>query len=139
MSFQLKKFLTVVALVGVIFLPCFSNADVSSDEQQSTQGSIQDMQNSAKDFVDSLVKDVKAMSPLKIVGVFVVMLLLAVMFRGIIVFVLMFAILGMMFGGTEKVTAYLKENFSFMKSMPNMEDLSNAMSKKGADKSGSEN
>lgn len=55
------------------------------------------------------------MSPSTIIGLCIV--ILAVVFRGLIFFMIMFGVLVLMFGSTEKATDYLKEKFNFTKNI----------------------
>ncbi|WP_375604023.1 hypothetical protein NOX90_06685 [Wolbachia endosymbiont of Anurida maritima] len=107
MHVQLNKVLVFIALLSFIFASYSSEA---SDE-------LKDVQEKVKDFISSFsIKDtVENMSPSTIIGLCIAAVILAVVFRGLIFFMIMFGVLIMMFGSTEKATDYLKEKFNFAK------------------------
>ncbi|MGL9758570.1 MAG: hypothetical protein ACR5LA_07110 [Wolbachia sp.] len=107
MCTQLNKVLVFIALLSFIFASYSSEA---SDE-------LKDVQETVRNFISSFsIKDtVKNMSPSTIIGLCIAAVILAVVFRGLIFFMIMFGVLIMMFGSTEKATDYLKEKFNFTK------------------------
>ncbi|QOD38583.1 hypothetical protein [Candidatus Wolbachia massiliensis] len=110
MRIQLNKVLVFVALFSFIFVSYSSEANSVSKE-------LQDVQEKAKDYLSSLsVKEtVENMSPSTVIGLCIAAVILAIVFRGLIFFMIMFGVLVMMFGSTEKATDYLKEKFNFAK------------------------
>ncbi|MGL9717459.1 MAG: hypothetical protein ACR5K9_02000 [Wolbachia sp.] len=117
MRIQLNKVLVFIALLGFIFASYSSEASSVVDE----------LQEMGKDFFSSFsVKDtVENMTPSTIIGLCIAAVVLAIVFRGMIFFVIMFGVLVMMFGSTEKATDYLKEKFNFVKGVdlkPDSED-----------------
>ncbi|WP_375316650.1 hypothetical protein [Wolbachia endosymbiont (group A) of Colletes cunicularius] len=109
MRIQLNKVLVFIALLSFIFASYSSEASVSDG--------LKDVQETVKDFISSFsIKDtVENMSPSTIIGLCIAAVILAVVFRGLIFFMIMFGVLIMMFGSTEKATDYLKEKFNFAK------------------------
>ncbi len=107
MSIQLNKVLVIVALLSFIFMPCSSKA---SDELKNIPGTLKELISSF-----SIKDTVENMSPSTIIGLCIATVILAVVFRGLIFFMIMFGVLIMMFGSTEKATDYLKEKFNFAK------------------------
>jgi uncharacterized membrane protein YdfJ with MMPL/SSD domain len=85
----------------------------------SVSDELKDIQKTVKSFISSfLVKDtVENMSPSTIIGLCIAAVILAIVFRGLIFFMIMFGVLVMMFGSTEKATDYLKEKFNFTKDL----------------------
>ncbi|MDR2831732.1 MAG: hypothetical protein LBV62_02350 [Rickettsiales bacterium] len=112
MHIQLNKILAIIALLSFIFMSYPSKASSVSDE-------LKDIQKTVKSFISSfLVKDtVENMSPSTIIGLCIAAVILAIVFRGLIFFMIMFGVLVMMFGSTEKATDYLKEKFNFTKDL----------------------
>ncbi len=109
MHIQLNKVLVFIALLSFIFASYSSEALVSDE--------LKDVQEMVKDFIFSFsIKDtVGNMSPSTIVGLCMAAVILAIVFRGLIFFMIMFGVLVIMFGGTEKAIDYLKEKFNFTK------------------------
>lgn len=123
MCIQLNKILVLIALLSFIFTPYSSEAD-------SLRGELQDIQETVKKFVSSfsIKETVENMSPSTIIGVCIAAVAFAIVFRGLIFFVIIFGILIMMFGSTDKATDYLKEKF-------NLKDLTSIIpEQKKADK-----
>ncbi|WP_265026661.1 MULTISPECIES: hypothetical protein [unclassified Wolbachia] len=110
MRIQLNKVLVFIALLSFIFASYSSEASSVSDE-------LKDVQETVKNFISSFsIKDtVENMSPSTIIGLCIAAVILAVVFRGLIFFMIMFGVLVLMFGSTEKATDYLKEKFNFAK------------------------
>lgn len=106
MHVQLNKVLVFIALLSFIFASYSSEA---SDE-------LKDVQEKVKDFISSFsIKDtVENMSPSTIIGLCIAAVILAVVFRGLIFLMIMFGILIMMFGSTDKAIDYLKGKFNFI-------------------------
>ncbi|AAW71339.1 hypothetical protein EJB10_01605 [Wolbachia endosymbiont of Brugia malayi] len=113
MHIQLNKVLIFIALLSFIFSSYSSEAGSVSDE-------LKDVQETVKNFVSSLsVKGtVENMSPSIIIGLCIAAVVLAIVFRGLIFFMIMFGVLVMMLGSIEKTTDYLKEKFNFVKVQP---------------------
>jgi ABC-type bacteriocin/lantibiotic exporter with double-glycine peptidase domain len=109
MRIQLNKVLVFIALLSFIFASYSSEASVSDE--------LKDVQETVKDFISSSsIKDtVENMSPSTIIGLCMAAVILAIVFRGLIFFMIMFGVLVIMFGSTEKATDYLKEKFNFTK------------------------
>ncbi|MDM8335461.1 hypothetical protein [Wolbachia pipientis] len=110
MHIQLNRILVFVALLVFIFASYSSEASSVGDE-------LKDIQETVKNFISSFsVKDtIENMSPSTIIGLCIAAVIFAIAFRGIIFFMIMFSILVMMFGSTEKAMDYLKEKFNFAK------------------------
>ncbi|WP_395463641.1 hypothetical protein [Wolbachia endosymbiont of Cantharis cryptica] len=108
MRIQLNKVLVFIVLLSFIFASYSSEASSVGDE-------LKDVQETVKNFISSFsVKDtVENMSPSTIIGLCIAAVILAIVFRGLIFFMIMFGVLVMMFGSTEKATDYLKEKFNF--------------------------
>ncbi|QKX03215.1 hypothetical protein GOY07_03530 [Wolbachia endosymbiont of Litomosoides sigmodontis] len=113
MHIQLNKVLVFIALLSFIFASYSGGADSMRDE-------LKDVQKTVRSFISSFsVKDtVKNMSPSTVIGLCIAAVMLAIVFRGLIFFMIMFGVLIMMFGSTEKATDYLKEKFNFVKVQP---------------------
>lgn len=109
MHIQLNRILVFIALFSFIFVSCASEAN-------SVGNGLQDI----KDYFSSLsLKEImENMSPSTIIGLCIATVVFVVVFRGLIFFMIMFGVLIMMFGSTEKATDYLKEKFNFAKDMP---------------------
>lgn len=95
-------------MLSFIFVPYPGQADSVGDE-------LKDIQETVKNFISSFsVKDtVENMTPSTIIGICIAMVVLAIVFRGLIFFAIMFGILIMMFGSADKATDYFKEKFNF--------------------------
>ncbi len=107
MRIQLSRVFAIVALLSFIFMSCSSKA---SDELKNIPGTLKELISSFS------VKDtVENMNPSTIIGLCIATVILAVVFRGLIFFMIIFGVLIMMFGSTEKATDYLKEKFNFAK------------------------
>ncbi|WP_264682951.1 MULTISPECIES: hypothetical protein [unclassified Wolbachia] len=107
MRIQLGKVFAIVALLSFIFMSCSSKA---SDELKNIPGTLKELISSFS------VKDtMENMNPSTIIGLCIATVILAVVFRGLIFFMILFGVLIMMFGSTEKATDYLKEKFNFAK------------------------
>ncbi|WP_250297032.1 hypothetical protein [Wolbachia endosymbiont of Oedothorax gibbosus] len=104
MRIQLNKVLVFIALLSFIFA------------SYSSEASVNDVQETVRDFISSFsIKDtVENMSPSTIIGLCIAAVILAVVFRGLIFFMIMFGVLIMMFGSTDKAIDYLKEKFNFV-------------------------
>lgn len=113
MSIQLSKVLTVMMLLSYVFFSYSGDAKLPDNEWQE----------SIKNFVASFPNSINNMSPTTIVGVCIATILLAIVFRGLIFFVIMFGILVVMFGSTEKVVSYLKEKFDFVKGIDSVSSI----------------
>ncbi|WCR57616.1 hypothetical protein [Wolbachia endosymbiont of Ctenocephalides felis wCfeJ] len=109
MHIQLNRVLVVITLLGFIFASYSSKA--------SAVDSLNDIRETVGNFISSFsAKDtVENMSPSTIIGLCIAAVVLAIAFRGLIFFMIMFGVLVMMFGSTEKATDYLKEKFNFSK------------------------
>ncbi|OAM00181.1 hypothetical protein [Wolbachia endosymbiont of Dactylopius coccus] len=109
MRIQLNKVLVFIALLSFIFASYSSEASVSDE--------LKDVQETVKDFISSfsIKETVENMSPSTIIGLCMAAVILAIVFRGLIFFMIMFGVLVIMFGSTEKATDYLKEKFNFTK------------------------
>ncbi|WP_250295724.1 hypothetical protein [Wolbachia endosymbiont of Oedothorax gibbosus] len=96
MRIQLNKVLVFIALLSFIFASYSSEASVSDE--------LKGIQETVRDFISSFsIKDtVENMSPSTIIGLCIAAVILAVVFRGLIFFMIMFGVLIMMFGSTEK-------------------------------------
>ncbi|MCA4775357.1 hypothetical protein IHO40_04620 [Wolbachia endosymbiont of Mansonella ozzardi] len=116
MHIQLNKILVFIALLSLIFTS-YSGKAISVGNE------LKDIQETVKNFTSSFsVKDtLENMSPSTIIGLCIAVVILAILFRGLIFFMIMFSVLVMMFGSTEKATDYLKEKFSFVKVKPDDE------------------
>jgi hypothetical protein len=116
MSVQFNKIFTIIVLLSVIFVSCPSKADSASIEWKYIQEKI-------KDFTPLLSGKgtMESMSPSTIIGLCIAAVLLAIMFRGLILFVIMFGVLAIMFGGPEKAMNYIKGKFNFSKDLQSMD------------------
>ncbi|VVC46549.1 Hypothetical protein CINCED_3A024584 [Cinara cedri] len=101
MSMQMNKVLVIIMLLGSIFLSYSGNAGLFNSE----------LQESVRSFFTSLPHDMDSLSPAAIIGICIMIVLLAIIFRGLIFFIVVCCTLAIMFGGTEKVISYLKEKF----------------------------
>lgn len=108
MHVQLNKIFVLIAILSFIFASYPGQASSVSDE-------LKDIQETVKNFLSSFsVKDtVENMSPATMIGICIAMVILAIVFRGLIFFAIMFGILIMMFGSADKATDYFKEKFNF--------------------------
>lgn len=107
MHIQLGKVFAIVALLSFILMSCSSKA---SDELKNIPGTLRELISSFS------VKDtVENMGPSTIIGLCIATVILAVVFRSLIFFMIIFGVLIMVFGSTEKATDYLKEKFNFVK------------------------
>ncbi|AZU37969.1 hypothetical protein BBB02_01700 [Wolbachia endosymbiont of Bemisia tabaci] len=108
MHIQLGRVFAIVALLSFIFMSCSSKA---SDELKNIPGTLKELISSfsVKDTVENI-------SPSTIIGLCIVAtVIFAVVFRGLIFFMMLFGVLIMMYGSIEKATDYLKEKFNFAK------------------------
>ncbi|QKX02520.1 hypothetical protein [Wolbachia endosymbiont of Dirofilaria (Dirofilaria) immitis] len=107
---QLSRVLIFVALLSLSFTSYSSKAS-------SVDAELQDIQETVKNFISSFsVKDaVESMSPSTIIGLCITLVIFAIVFRSLIFFMIMFGVLIMILGSTEKATDYLKEKFTFSK------------------------
>ncbi len=112
MHIQLNRVLVFIALLSFSFASYSSKASLASTE-------LKDIQEIIKNFIFSFsVKDIiENMSPSTIIGLCIIAVIFAIVFRGLIFFIIMFVgMLVMMLGSIEKATDYLKEKFNFSKS-----------------------
>ncbi|MDR0288491.1 MAG: hypothetical protein LBH78_00290 [Rickettsiales bacterium] len=116
MRIQLNRVLVFIALLSFIFTSYSGEAIPVGNE-------LKDVQETVKNFISSFsVKDtLENMSPSTIIGLCIAAVILAILFRGLIFFMIMFGVLVIMFGSTEKAADYLKEKFSFVKVKPDNE------------------
>ena len=121
MSIRLNKILTALFFFITIFFSYPSVANQSQDKWQSMRESIQGFITSLADAIPAKVDD---LSPTAVIGIFIAMIFLAIVFRGFIFIVIMFGVLALMFGNTEKATDYLKKKFNFSKDI-NFSDVMN--------------
>lgn len=112
MWIQLNRALVFIVLLSCIFISCPSEASSLNDE-------LQDVQESVKNFISSFSfrETIENISPSGIIGLCIAAVVLAIVFRGLIFIVIMFCVLVMMFGSTEKAISYVKEKFNFSKSI----------------------
>ncbi|WCR53557.1 MAG: hypothetical protein PG981_000579 [Wolbachia endosymbiont of Ctenocephalides orientis wCori] len=118
MGVQLNRILAWIVLLSWVLISCPSKADSLSNE-------LPDIKESVKNFISSFsLKDtVENISPSGIIGLCIAAVVLAIIFRGLIFIVIMFCVLVMMFGSTEKVIDYVKENFDFSKNIDLGKDI----------------
>jgi len=111
MSMQMNKVLVIIMLLGSIFLSYSGNAGFFNSE----------LQESVRSFFTSLPHDIDSLNPVAIIGICIMIVLLAIIFRGLIFFIVVCCTLAIMFGGTERAISYLKEKFEgkfdFVKNM----------------------
>ncbi|MCV3769402.1 MAG: hypothetical protein K0T53_01575 [Wolbachia pipientis] len=112
MYIQLNRVFVFIALLSFNFVPCSSKANLMDNE-------LKNIQKIVKNFASSfLAKDtIKNMSPSTIIGLCITVVIFAIMFRGLIFLMIIFGILIMLLGSTEKATSYLKEKFYSSKSI----------------------
>ena len=87
------------------------------------------IQNFIKSLSEMIPSKIDKLSPASIIGIFIAIIFLAIMLRGVILFITMFVVLTIMFGSTEKVKAFFKEKFSTVKL--DSSDLFNTTNDKG--------
>ncbi|WP_369800002.1 hypothetical protein [Wolbachia endosymbiont of Ctenocephalides felis wCfeT] len=75
---------------------------------------LSDIQESIRDFISSFsIRDtIENSSPTTIIVLCIAAVVLAIVFRGLIFFVIMLGVLVMMFGSTQKVIDYLEETLN---------------------------
>ncbi|MGL9725818.1 MAG: hypothetical protein ACR5KV_03955 [Wolbachia sp.] len=107
MYIQLNKVLVLIALFSFIFVSYTSEAN-------SVSKGLEDIQEKAKDYLSSFSvrETMENMSPSTIIGLCIVTVILVVVFRGLIFFMIIFGVLIIMFGSTEKVIDSLKGKFN---------------------------
>ncbi|MGL9732876.1 MAG: hypothetical protein ACR5KW_02530 [Wolbachia sp.] len=110
MRIQLNRVLVFIALLSFIFISYSGKAILVDNE-------LKDVQETVKNFIFSFsVKDtLENMNPSTIIGLCIAAVILAILFRGLIFFMIIFGVLIMMFGSTERASDYLKEKFNFTK------------------------
>lgn len=118
MGVQLNRILALIVLLSCVLISSPSKADSLSNE-------LPDIKESVKNFLSSFsLKDtVENISPSGIIGLCIAAVVLAIIFRGLIFIVIMFCVLVMMFGSTEKVIDYVKEKFDFSKNIDLGKDI----------------
>lgn len=118
MGVQLNRILALIVLLSCVLISCPSKADSLGSE-------LQDIKESVKNFISSFsLKDtVENISPSGIIGLCIAAVVLAIIFRGLIFIVIMFCVLVMMFGSTEKAIDYVKEKFDFSKNIDLGKDI----------------
>ncbi|QKX00852.1 hypothetical protein GOY14_00525 [Wolbachia endosymbiont of Dipetalonema caudispina] len=113
MYIQLNRVFVFIALLSFNFVPYSSKANLMDNE-------LKNIQKIVKNFASSfLAKDtIKNMSPSTIIGLCITVVIFAIMFRGLIfLMIILFGVLIMLLGSTEKATSYLKEKFYSSKSI----------------------
>ncbi|MDD9331995.1 MAG: hypothetical protein PV340_05290 [Wolbachia sp.] len=121
MFIQLNKIWTVILLLSFIFVSYHSDASSAGNEWSDTQEAVRNFTSSfsIKDTIGNL-------SPLTIVGLFIAVVVFAIVFRVLILFMIVFGILVMMFGSPAKVMDYFKDKFDFIKNIdlkPKVQEL----------------
>lgn len=103
MRIQLNKVLVFIALLSFIFASYSSEASSVSDE-------LKDVQETVKNFISSFsIKDtVENMSPSTIIGLCITAVILAVVFRGLIFFMIMFGVLIDQFTSDSRFTTFAR-------------------------------
>ncbi|QKX01546.1 hypothetical protein GOY13_01045 [Wolbachia endosymbiont of Cruorifilaria tuberocauda] len=110
MHIQLSRVLLLIALLSFSFVSCPGKASLLVNE-------LKDIQETVKNFIFSFsVKNaVENISPSTVIGLCITAVIFAIVFRGLIFFMIIFGVLAMMLSGTEKASDYLKEKFNFSK------------------------
>ncbi|WP_253299901.1 hypothetical protein [Wolbachia endosymbiont of Chironomus riparius] len=93
-----------------VFLPNYGNTSSVDSEWKDVEGSV-------RNFFSSLSSSIDKMSPSTIIGGAVALILTALIFRGLIIFIIILGVLFMMFGNTEKLIVYVKEKLDLQKSI----------------------
>nr|WP_168464501.1 hypothetical protein [Wolbachia endosymbiont of Ctenocephalides felis wCfeT] len=105
----IHRVLVVLALFCFILTPYSSKA-----RDMNVNNELSDIQESIRDFISSFsIRDtIENSSPTTIIVLCIAAVVLAIVFRGLIFFVIMLGVLVMMFGSTQKVIDYLEETLN---------------------------
>ncbi|MBV0899992.1 MAG: hypothetical protein KTV77_04580 [Wolbachia endosymbiont of Fragariocoptes setiger] len=127
MSIQSHKILAVMIIIFSFFLSYSTYAETNPPLEKWTEMK-RSIQSFIKSLSDMIPSKIDKLSPMSIVGIFIAIIFLAIMLRGVILFITMFAVLTIMFGSTEKVKSFFKEKFSNIEL--NRSDLLNTINDK---------
>ena len=129
MFIQFDKILAVIIIIFSFFLSYSTYAETNPPPEKKWTEMKGSIQNFIKSLSEMIPSKIDKLSPASIIGIFIAIIFLAIMLRGVILFITMFVVLTIMFGSTEKVKAKKKKKFSTVKL--DSSDLFNTTNDKG--------